>query len=577
VFSSSTINGPGSLTNSAGQSLTVRATTINADLDNQGTLVVNGNSPVNGVLTTGATSLIRVQGNGTSSTATLTALNGYTNNGTIELSDITSSYGATLNVTNGVLTNALGATISALAGSNGPRAINAAFDNQGAVSVALTSAQTLILTAPAAALVGNGGSMTINGGDLRINQGTGGVFTNSGAIAIAASDTLLINGGGFNYVGGSLDGPGTLVLTNVSPASFAKPHTLGAITLSGSNVTFASAQSTAATDFLLTSSSVGGTGTLTNASGKTLNLRTSGISAPFINQGTLIAAGSSSIDALTTVAGSLIQVQGNGNFSTGTLTVNNGLINNGAIELTDITSSYGATLVVKTLPLVNAPGATIDIQSGANGSRTINAVLDNQGTVTGNHAVTISQPDAVHTNRGTIKVKAGAITFAQSGGNPSFTNQLNGIIDLDAGTLFRVTAGTMTNDLGGKIVGFGTVDVRALAALSNNGALIPGASPGTLTIDGNLQMPATGSLVIEAGGPTPDKDYDQLVVTGSASLAEATLTMTLLPSLPDAKGLTFDIVRFGSGAGAFRTFTVPLGCTPPSLALDGKGIQVICP
>jgi len=250
-------------------------------------------------------------------------------------------------------------------------------------------------------------------------------------------------------------------------------------------------------------------------------------------------------------------------------------VNNGTIELTDTTSSYGATLVVKTLPLVNA--GTIDIQPGFGGPRTIDAVLDNQGTFTGNQAVTITHPDAQHTNRGTFKVKAGAITFAQSGTNENFTNQAGGLIDLDPNTVFRVTAGAMTNDLGGKIVGSGTVDVRGLGAgLSNNGELIPGASPGTLTIDGNLQMPTTGSLTIEAGGPTPDKDYDQLVVTGSANLAEGTLTMTLLPTLPDPKGLTFDIVRFGSGVGAFRTFTVPVGCNQPSPAPDLKGIQVIC-
>src|SRR6266545_6254731 len=113
VISSATINGPGLLTNDLGRFLNVRSSTINADLDNHGTLLVNGSSPFNGALTTGDTSVIRVQGNGTYSTGTMTVLNGFTNNGTIELTDTTSSYGANLNVTNGILVNAPAGTITA--------------------------------------------------------------------------------------------------------------------------------------------------------------------------------------------------------------------------------------------------------------------------------------------------------------------------------------------------------------------------------------------------------------------------------------------------------------------------------
>jgi hypothetical protein len=267
-------------------------------------------------------------------------------------------------------------------------------------------------------------------------------------------------------------------------------------------------------------------------------------------------------------------VQGNGQFSGGTLTVTNGMINNGAIELTDTTSSYGATLVVKTLPLVNA--GTIDIQPGFGGPRTIDAVrLDNQGTFTANQPVTISHPDAQHTNRGTFKVKAGAITFAQSGTNENFTNQAGGIIDMDAGTVFRVTNGPVTNALGGTIVGFGTLDVRPPAVFSNDGEIIPGASPGKLTIAGNMQIPTSGIVTIELGGPTPGTEYDQLAITGTATLAEGTLNVTLLPTLPDPKGMSFDVVTFASGSGSFRNFTVPPGCNQP--VNTGTSIRVVCP
>jgi len=571
AFTSSIINGPGSLTNDAGRSLNLRSTTVNTRLNNLGTLLANGTTNVTDTLTTAPGSLLRIQGNGTFSTSTFTVAKGFENSGTVELTDTTSSYGATLAVTNGKLVNLPGALVNVVSGANGPRTLAAELDNQGAIAVALAPNVTLNVNRPLSAHM-NSGTIDVSGGDLTVSGASS--FTNVGAMTIGGSDTLTISGGSFTYGGGSLDGPGTLVLTSVSPATFAKPHTLGSIILSSSTASFASDQSTGTTDFLLTSSALNGPGTLTNVAGKTLNIRSSGIAAPFINQGTLLANGTSSIDGpLTTVAGSTVRVQGNGTYSTGTLTVTNGLINNGAIELTDTTSSYGATLVVKTLPLVNA--GTIDIQPGFGGPRTIDAVLlDNQGTFTAGQSVTISHPDAQHTNRGTFKVKAGAITFAQSGTNESFTNQAGGIIDIDAGTVFRVTNGPVTNALGGKILGFGTLDVRAPATFSHDGEIIPGASPGRLTIDGNMQITSTGIVTIELGGPTPGTEYDQLAITGSAIVAEGTLNVSTIGAF-DPRGLSFDVVTFASGSGSFSNFTVPPGCNQP--VNTGASIRIVCP
>ena len=581
-FDGTMIKGPGLLTNDVGKTLSMRYTADSAPLHNLGTLLVTGATTFADTFTTGAGSLLRIQGNSNASTATLNVPKGFVNNGAIELTDVTSAYGATLTVAAGgagTLVNAPGASIDVLAGANGPRTLNAPFDNLGTLNVALNPAQTLIMTPPVGATVANGGTVTVSSGDVRINQSGVGAVLNTGAISIAGPDTLTINGGEFNYNGGTLDGPGTLVLTSVNPANFTKPHTLGSIILSGTNASFASDQSTATTNFALASgSTLNGPGTFTNAPGKTLNLRSSSIAAPLLNQGTLVAQGTSSIDgALTTAAGSTLLLQGNSLASTSTLTVNNGLLNNGTIELTDITSAYGANLIVKTLPLVNAAGGTIDIQAGANGPRTIDVIgLDNQGTITGNQPVTISHTDAVHTNRGTIKVKAGAMTFAQSGGNPSLTNQTAGIIDIDAGAVFRVTNGTVTNVLGGKILGSGTLDVRPPAVFSNDGEIIPGASPGKLTIAGNMQIPTSGIITIELGGPTPGTEYDQLAITGAAIFAEGTLNVSTIGAF-DPKGLSFDVMTFGPGSttGPLRAWAVPPGCNQP--LNTGTSIRIVCP
>ncbi|HEX9581268.1 MAG TPA: hypothetical protein VF970_09220 [Gemmatimonadales bacterium] len=135
TLNSSTVNGPGTVTNAAGQTLTLFYGTIGATsaLDNQGLVVANGTSAINGALTTAAGSTIRLQPDGTTGFSTLNVPS-LTNNGTIELTSIGSAYNALLNIS-GTLTNAAGGTISSLPGTGGARGINAALVNQGTITV----------------------------------------------------------------------------------------------------------------------------------------------------------------------------------------------------------------------------------------------------------------------------------------------------------------------------------------------------------------------------------------------------------------------------------------------------------
>ena len=140
TVANSTINGPGTLTNVAGKTLTLVATAVNAPLVNQGTLVASGASAIGGAFTTGAGSTLRVaQVDGSSSVANLTVAGGFTNNGALELTIVTfaAAYSAQLTVPSGTLTNAVGATIAALPGSvpGGTRTLAAAVNNQGTIDV----------------------------------------------------------------------------------------------------------------------------------------------------------------------------------------------------------------------------------------------------------------------------------------------------------------------------------------------------------------------------------------------------------------------------------------------------------
>ncbi|MGK4302138.1 hypothetical protein, partial [Klebsiella pneumoniae] len=61
TFDSSTVNGPGTLTNAVGRTLTLNFSTVNAPLVNNGTLVARNNpNSINGAFTSGADSLLRV-------------------------------------------------------------------------------------------------------------------------------------------------------------------------------------------------------------------------------------------------------------------------------------------------------------------------------------------------------------------------------------------------------------------------------------------------------------------------------------------------------------------------------------
>src|ERR1041385_3941375 len=101
----------GTVTIPAGQSLNLVGGTLSAAVVNNGLLFIQGVVTLSGALTTGASSILRVQGNSTFGGGALTVTTGFTNTATIELTDIVSSYGASLTVTTGTLTNAPGATI----------------------------------------------------------------------------------------------------------------------------------------------------------------------------------------------------------------------------------------------------------------------------------------------------------------------------------------------------------------------------------------------------------------------------------------------------------------------------------
>ena len=101
---------------------------------------------------------------------------------------------------------------------------------------------------------------------------------------------------------------------------------------------------------------------------------------------------------------------------------------------------------------------------------------------------------------------------------------------------------------GGSLLGAGTVSSN----LTNAGQVGPGTSAGTLNISGNYTQTSAGTLNSEIGGTTVSTEYDQLAVSGTATL-DGTLNVTLINSFTPSDGDRFDAITFASSSGDFAT------------------------
>lgn len=88
------------------------------------------------------------------------------------------------------------------------------------------------------------------------------------------------------------------------------------------------------------------------------------------------------------------------------------------------------------------------------------------------------------------------------------------------------------------------------------GTVLPGTSPGTLTIDGNYTQGAAGILEIQIAGTTPAMTYDQLIVTGDVRLG-GTLRLIFLDGFAPKEGDMFELTQAkGTVSGSFASIEV---------------------
>jgi hypothetical protein len=542
-----TLDGVGSVVNFG----TVRfdrgtANTVNVALDNEAE--VSGDVGATGTINNNAR---RAFVNGPSATlrmvgAGLQLANAFTNQGHIQLG--TPISGGGLSVAGGTLVNAPGATIDILTTGF----LSAAdFDNQGTITTATSGG-----IGTSGAFV-NRGTIAVNAVFLSVSSSA---FTNSGTITIAPHLA-------FGFRGGMFEQDGTVAGT-------------GTLALSGATANFPGGVSTAQTGLSLSGTTLNLPGTLTNVG--SLSVAGSTINAPVVNQGTLLAAGvDNTINGpLTNAAGATVSI-GDDFSATGSLTAAQGFTNAGTVvQTTSLIGEVGiATLTVAGGTLTNAPGARLEIP-------VVNAALDNQSTLTITQETTLTGSVA---NGGTIDVRGGNLTVNAAGSAPAFVNtgsltveslrgvlveggdfsnrgtvavggfgtllatgsytQTAGLTRLDGGVL---TAGGLVDLEGGVLAGTGVINANVL----NNAVLDVGqpGSPGTLTISGDYTQMSGGALVIEIGGPGAGTDFDQLTITGQATL-DGTLTVHLINGFVPQSGNSFQVLTFASGSGMFAALT----------------------
>ena len=122
---------------------------------------------------------------------------------------------------------------------------------------------------------------------------------------------------------------------------------------------------------------------------------------------------------------------------------------------------------------------------------------------------------------------------------------------------------------GGLLEGNGSI----AGTINNTGAVVsPGNSPGRFTIEGDYIQGPGGFLLIEIEGILPATGYDQIQVTGNASL-DGELDVTISGIVP-SPGQVFTAISAGSVSGSFASIVLP---EPLQARVGAAAVELISP
>ncbi len=432
-----------------------------------------------------------------------------------------------------------------------------AFLNEGTLTqIGPTSDQTFI---QAASFIQTGtGATVLDDGTLEFD----GNATIDGSIAAAAGTTLTFAGPSNSFdASSSLTSAGVVVLENTTTVAAAYDVT-GTTVVYSSNTTFTAPIADLGTDLEVVDA------TLDIATDQSFTFN------DLYGYGDVLTGGGGDL----TVTGSMFWRGRISGFGTLTIT------SSAALSLWDVTldsvaldnagaatlASYsGYALALEDgADLVNEPGASFTILTGGLISSDGTAIsFTNEGSLfdpaTAVEPTTI-QPAFSQTSTGTTVVTDSELSLA--GGGSPVTNAGNMTVEsggtLAVSTDYDQSAGSTTlefgsldggnvNITGGSLVGVGTVNGDVWSAAT----VIPGGTgaAGVLVINGTYAQNASGSLDVDLGGTVAGSQYDQLVVSGSATLA-GTLNVGLIDGFEPVLGDAFQVMTFASSAGVFTDY-----------------------
>ena len=232
-----------------------------------------------------------------------------------------------------------------------------------------------------------------------------------------------------------------------------------------------------------------------------------------------------------------------------------------ALHLSDTLTISDGTLTLTGASTIESTGNLVLDGSTLDGS----AVLQSSGTLTlrgGTVTLTLD-------NAGLLIAEGGGVVDQ---GTADFVN--SGTIIVPPGQNLQIVAGQFINR--GDVKGHGTIDVTASLFL-NDGAVSPGSSPGILTVSGNYTQTGAGVLNIELAGPIAGTQYDQLIVSGTATLA-GNLNLILLNGFVPGPNDGIQILSAGSILGDFGSISgLPPGVTFSVTGGFGQSVQPVIP
>jgi T5SS/PEP-CTERM-associated repeat protein len=150
----------------------------------------------------------------------------------------------------------------------------------------------------------------------------------------------------------------------------------------------------------------------------------------------------------------------------------------------------------------------------------------------------------------------------------------SGVVSIDSASKMAVGTGaygangTLRVSTDGILSGYGNVNGKVI--VGQGGEVLPGNSPGILTITGAYEQDAGSTYVAEIGGTTAGTDYDQIKVTGAATLG-GTLKVRLVDGFTPTVGQTFQLLSAASKTGTFSSISQP-SQAGIMLTTDAKGV-----